>query len=68
MPEFVKYLPDVNAALNSVAFVLICLGLAAIKRGDEARHKKLMLSAVAVSATFLVWQTTWQNLVAEPMT
>ena len=54
MPEFVKYLPDVNAALNSVAFVLICLGLAAIKRGDEVRHKKLMLSAVAVSATFLV--------------
>jgi len=46
-------LPDLNAALNLTAFVLICLGLAAIKRGDERAHKTLMLSAVGVSALFL---------------
>lgn len=52
--EWVRFLPDLNALLNATAFTLVALGLAAIKRGDEARHKRLMLSAVAVSAAFLV--------------
>ena len=47
------WLADLNAALNSVAFVLICLGLMAIRRRNERAHKVLMLSAVAVSAAFL---------------
>ena len=47
-------LADLNAILNGVAFVLICAGLAAIKRGNEDLHKKLMLAAVGVSAAFLV--------------
>lgn len=46
-------LPDLNAALNLTAFILICCGLAAIKRGNERVHKALMLSAVGVSALFL---------------
>ena len=48
------YLPDVNAVLNSIAFALICAGLLAIKRGDERKHKILMLSAVSVSTLFLI--------------
>ena len=46
-------LADVDAALNAMAFVLICLALLAIKRGNVALHKKLMLAAVGVSAVFL---------------
>ena len=54
-----SYLADVNAALNALAFVLICAGLIAIKRGHEHRHKVLMLSAVGVSALFLVSYLTY---------
>lgn len=46
-------LPHLNAALNLTAFVLICAGLAAIRRRKERVHKRFMLSAVAVSAAFL---------------
>jgi len=49
-----RILADVDAALNGIAFLLICAGLVAIKRGNVQLHKKLMLSAVAVSAVFLV--------------
>ena len=49
-----RILADVNASLNALALVLIISGLLAIKRGNEELHKKLMLSAAAVSAIFLV--------------
>ena len=51
--EWIRHLPDLNAALNAIAFTLIASGLIAIKRGNEILHKRLMLSAVAVSAAFL---------------
>jgi len=50
----VANLPDLNACLNAVATELICSGLVAIKRGKECAHVILMLSAVGVSALFLV--------------
>jgi len=53
------FLADVNASLNATALVLIVAGLIAIKRGNEAVHKKLMLSAAAVSALFLVSYVTY---------
>ena len=37
----------------------ICLGLRAIKRGDEQKHKMWMLSAVSVSALFLISYLTY---------
>ena len=51
-------LPTINSALNLTAAVLLVLARVAIKRdpADPAcrdRHKKLMLSALAVSAAFL---------------
>lgn len=54
-----RVLADVDATLNGVAFVLICAGLAAIKRGNVELHKKLMLAAVCVSALFLVCYLTY---------
>ncbi len=61
-----RVLADVDATLNATAFVLICAGLIAIKRGAVQVHKALMLSAVAVSAVFLICYLTY-HLNAAPV-
>jgi putative membrane protein len=48
----------VNASLNSLATVLLLVGLYLIKRGRVEAHKRTMLTAFAVSVAFLacyVW-------------
>ena len=54
-----RVLAHVDAALNALAFVLICAGLVAVKRGRIELHKKLMLAAVGVSALFLACYLTY---------
>ncbi|MFT3917449.1 MAG: DUF420 domain-containing protein [Anaeromyxobacteraceae bacterium] len=51
-------LPSVNAALNLAAFVLLVLAWRAIRAGDRARHRALVLSALGCSALFLVGYLT----------
>ena len=46
--------PAINAALNGTCFVFLVLGRIAIARGDQALHKKRMLTAFAASTVFLV--------------
>lgn len=46
--------PALNAALNLTAFVFLVRGRMAIKRGDEALHRRRMLSAFFASGVFLV--------------
>jgi putative membrane protein len=46
-------LAPLNACLNAAAAVLVVLGYRAIRAGDRARHQRLMVSAVGVSAVFL---------------
>ncbi len=46
-------LPAINASLNAIATVLLGSGYVAIKRGNKELHKKLMISALLVSAAFL---------------
>ena len=48
-----ELLPSVNAALNATCAVLLFLGWRAVRRGDRALHRKLMLAACACSALFL---------------
>src|SRR5271157_6494813 len=43
-----------NAALNGTSAILLAAGYAAIRAGKRELHKKLMLSAFAVSTVFLV--------------
>jgi len=43
-----------NATLNGTSAILLAAGYAAIRSGKRALHKKLMLSAFAVSCVFLV--------------
>ena len=47
-------LPHLNAALNTVSFLLLVAALIQIRRGNVAAHRRLMLSALAVSSLFLV--------------
>ena len=46
--------PAVNAALNLTCFVFLVGGRMAIARGEDALHKKRMLSAFVASSVFLV--------------
>jgi putative membrane protein len=46
--------PAINAALNLTSFVFLVAGRVAIARGDEALHKRRMLTAFAASGVFLI--------------
>ena len=46
--------PAINAALNLTCFVFLILGRVAIARGDDALHRRRMLTAFTASAVFLV--------------
>ncbi len=49
----ILYLPTVNAALNSVSALCLCLGYLAIRRGNRAVHARFMVGALVASALFL---------------
>ena len=46
--------PAINAALNLTSFIFLVAGRIAIARGDDALHKKRMLTAFTASTVFLV--------------
>jgi len=52
-PQWVLWLPTVNAALNSLATVLLILGYRLIRLRREEAHKRTMLTAFGVSIAFL---------------
>jgi uncharacterized membrane protein YozB (DUF420 family) len=56
-------LPAVNAVLNATATALIVTGLVLIKRGRRVAHARVMGTAVAVSALFLVSYLTHKAMV-----
>lgn len=47
-------LPAINASLNAVATVLLTSGFVLIKTGHRRAHQACMVSALAMSALFLV--------------
>jgi uncharacterized membrane protein YozB (DUF420 family) len=52
-------LPALNAALNSVATVLLVVGRAQIRAGRRTAHERTMLLATLVSALFLAGYLTY---------
>jgi len=50
----VRDLPTLNAALNSVATVLLLLGYRFIRAGEIESHRRCMLAAFATSVLFLI--------------
>ena len=49
---------SVNAGLNATSALLIVFGWRAIRAGQRDRHRTLMLSALGVSAVFLIGYLT----------
>ncbi|HEV2862998.1 MAG TPA: DUF420 domain-containing protein [Pyrinomonadaceae bacterium] len=47
-------LPHLNAALNSLSFLLLVAGFYLIRRGRVAAHRSCMVGALVVSLLFLV--------------
>jgi len=52
-------LPHVNAALNTLSCILLIIGFVLIKSGRKDAHRKAMVSAIVVSAVFLVSYLTY---------
>jgi len=57
------WLPTVNAALNSLATLLLAAGWIFIRRGNWRAHRAAMIAAFAVSTLFLVCYLTYHALV-----
>jgi len=51
----VTVIPHLNVAFSASAIVTILLGVRAIRRGDVASHRRLMLLSAALFAAFLVF-------------
>lgn len=58
-------LPMVNAALNSVALVLLLAGYSFIRRRHVDAHRRCMLAAFGVSVLFLISYLTYRFMGAE---
>jgi len=56
-------IPALNATLNSIATVLISTGYVLIKTGRIAAHRKVMITAMVVSAVFLIGYVTHKVLI-----
>lgn len=57
-PGFIYKLPALNAFLNASCSILLIFSLLAIKRGKIAIHKKINLTAFALSSLFLISYVT----------
>ena len=59
LPDWAAWLPSLNAALNTLAGVLLVVGLLYQRRGKIRQHRTAMLSALAVSGVFLASYLTY---------
>jgi len=56
----ISILPAVNATLNTVAFILLAIGYACIRKRRVTAHKRFMTSAFCVSILFLISYLTYR--------
>ncbi|MGI8835537.1 MAG: DUF420 domain-containing protein [Pyrinomonadaceae bacterium] len=59
MPEYIPYLPHVNAILNSTSAILLVVGYGFIRRGRINAHRNCQIAAVATSTLFLISYLTY---------
>ena len=50
----IQDITHLNAALNALSVVFLLLGYRYIRNGEPEKHKKCMLTAVAISGLFLI--------------
>src|SRR6266704_7231801 len=58
-PEWVSFLPAVNATLNFMSAVCLLAGYLRIRRRDITAYKRFMIAATCSSALFLVSYITY---------
>lgn len=63
----VSALPKVNATLNMTTTLLLIVGLVLVKQRKLEAHKKVMLSAFACSAAFLVTYVIYHTVQEVPV-
>lgn len=59
MPEYVSYLPHLNAILNSTSALLLLAGFRFIRLGRIQAHRNCQVSAVLTSTLFLISYLTY---------
>ncbi len=52
--DIISHLPDLNAALNGLAAILLVRGIVLIKNGRRNQHRRTMLAAFFTSIVFLI--------------
>jgi len=55
----IEDLSAVNAILNGVCSILLVIGFVLIRKGNKVAHKKIMISALFISALFLISYLTY---------
>jgi putative membrane protein len=58
-PEFISYLPHVNACLNGTSAILLLTGYSFIRSRNVAAHRACQLAALTVSLLFLASYLTY---------
>ena len=58
-PEFISYLPHVNACLNGTSAVLLVTGYTFIRSRNVAAHRACQIAALIVSLLFLASYLTY---------
>ena len=59
MPDYIPYLPHVNAFLNSTSALLLIAGYRFIRANLVRRHRNCQIAAVVTSTLFLVSYLTY---------
>jgi uncharacterized membrane protein YozB (DUF420 family) len=59
MPEYIPYLPHLNAILNSTSALLLLAGFRFIRRGQILAHRNCQITAVVTSTLFLISYLTY---------
>ena len=59
--SWVSGLPAVNAVLNAVCAVCLVRGYLLIKKGKKREHRNMMLTALSLSALFLISYVTYHH-------
>jgi uncharacterized membrane protein YozB (DUF420 family) len=59
MPDYISYLPHLNALLNSTSALFLVAGYSFIRAGRISAHRNCQLSALSASILFLVSYLTY---------
>ncbi len=59
MPDYIPFLPHLNAILNSTSALLLLSGYSFIRRGKVRAHRNCQVTAVVTSALFLISYLTY---------